>query len=111
MLIFCASYDWFCAALQLGYYRHTIAGNQSLFIVKMASMKRGRKVALESQFNKITGYLSDATSIVHNILDQVIERCDEPQLVVQTIVNDMLHKIGTVRCIVVSMIGIGYQIV
>ena len=56
-------------------------------------MKRGRKkVALESQFNKITGYLSDATSIV-------IERCDEPQLIVQTIVNDMLHKIGMVRCI------------
>ena len=34
--------------------------------------------------------------LVHDILTQVIERCDEPQLihVVQTIVNDLVRKIG-----------------
>ena len=62
--------------------------------------KRLKKVALESQFDKMTGYLrptssSNATSIVHDILDQVIEQCNEPQLIVQTIVNDLLHKIRT----------------
>ena len=65
----------------------------------MASKKRGRKkVVLESQLNKITGYLaptssSDATAIVHNILEQLLEQCDEPQYIVHTIVDDLLHKI------------------
>ena len=62
--------------------------------------KEEEKLALKSHFYKITGYLrptslSDATFMVPNILDQVIEGWDEPQLIVQTIVNDMLHKIGT----------------
>ena len=67
---------------------------------KMASKKRGRKkVALEPQLNKITGYMaptssSDATAIVHNILEQLLERCDEPQYIINTIVDDLLHKIG-----------------
>ena len=66
----------------------------------MASRKRGRKkVSLESQLNKITGYLaptssSDATAIVHNILEQLLERCDEPQYIVNTIVDDLLQKVG-----------------
>ena len=33
--------------------------------------------------------------MVRKILDQVIERCNKPQLIEQTIVNDMLHTIGT----------------
>ena len=32
--------------------------------------------------------------LVHDILTQVIEGCDEPQLIAQTIVNDLVHKIG-----------------
>ena len=70
----------------MGYYHHTIVDIQSFLLRNCLPKKRKKKVALESQFNKIMGYLrpsssSDATSIVRNIL--------------QTVENDMLHKIRT----------------
>ena len=90
---FLRRFNWRIIVIQSRVTSHCLSPN-------MASKKRGRKkVALEAQLNKITRYLaptssSDATAIVHNILEQLLERCDEPQYIVHTIVDDLLHKIG-----------------
>ena len=56
-------FDWFCAALKLAFYCHAItgiAGNQSLFIAKMAS-----RIAVY----KITEYLRPTSSFDANSID------------------------------------------
>ena len=93
-------YDWFCASLKLAFYWYAIAGYQSQPVIVYPKWLPGNvveKTHLESQLNKIAGYLRltscEATSLVHDILDQVIKRCDEPQLKsMQIIVNEVNRK-------------------
>lgn len=65
----------------------------------MASRKPGRKkIATESQTNKITGYFSqkeviDPTPLVRGIIDDIIGRCDQPFTIASAIVESLIRGV------------------